>query len=280
MENTTYPRKVLMCEPKYFDVNYIGNKFMIKNQNKVNRQTALKQWNMLKDTYDVLGFEVNLIEPGEDLVDMVFTANQSFPFIDSNGNKKVILSKMRNEERKAEVPFFEDFFKEQGYGVIKLSDDVKHFESMGDAIMDYDKKVIFGGIGMRTEAGVYKYISEYTNYHIVTLNLTDPSLYHLDTCFSILNTNTVVVDRSGFDIESLKKIASHFDTIIEADHAENLKYFVCNCHCPDGKNVIVQKGAKNFKAKIQNAGFDIIELNTNEFIKSGGSVFCMKLMYY
>ena len=151
---------------------------------------------------------------------------------------------------------------------------------MGDAIMDYDKKVIFGGIGMRTEAGVYKYISEYTNYHIVTLNLTDPSLYHLDTCFSILNTNTVVVDRSGFDIESLKKIASHFDTIIEADHAENLKYFVCNCHCPDGKNVIVQKGSKDFKTKIQNAGFDIIELNTNEFIKSGGSVFCMKLMYY
>lgn len=59
-----------------------------------------------------------------------------------------------------------------------------------------------------------------------------------------------------------------------------MKYFVCNCHCPDGKNVIVQKGSKDFKNKIKTAGFDIIEVNTSEFIKSGGSVFCMKLMYY
>jgi len=31
---------------------------------------------------------------------MVFTANQSLPFIDKSGNKKVILSKMKNEQKK------------------------------------------------------------------------------------------------------------------------------------------------------------------------------------
>jgi N-dimethylarginine dimethylaminohydrolase len=269
-----------MCRPEYFDVNYIGNKFMMKNQNKVNRTNALKQWEILQDTYNGLGFEVNLIEPGEDLVDMVFTANQSFPFLDMNGNKKVILSKMRNEERKSEIPYFEEFYKKNGYDTIHLPDEIKYFEGMGDAIVDHEKKIVFGGIGIRTQGSVYKYISEYTNYHVVTLNLINVSLYHLDTCFSILNSNTVVVDRKGMDIDSLKKLTNYYENIIEADHDENMKYFVCNCHCPDGKNVIVQKGSKDFKNKIQTAGFDIIELNTNEFIKSGGSVFCMKLMYY
>ncbi len=280
MHNSNSPQKILMCEPKYFTVNYTGNKFMIGNQNKVNNRLALEQWSMLKDAYKGLGYEVNLIKPGEDEVDMVFTANQSFPFIDRNGNKKVILSKMRNKERRTEIPYFEQFYEDAGYDVIHLPDDVNYFESMGDAIVDYERKIIFGGIGVRTEGSVYKYLTEFTGYHVITLNLENPSLYHLDTCFSILNENTVVVDRSGFDVDNLRKITQYFDNVIEADPEENLKYFVCNCHCPDGKNVIVQKGSKIFKEQIKTAGFDILEVNTGEFIKSGGSVFCMKLMYY
>jgi N-dimethylarginine dimethylaminohydrolase len=280
MHNTNSPQKILMCEPKYFTVNYAGNKFMIGNHNKVNTRMALEQWAILKDTYRGLGFEVNLIKPGEEEVDMVFTANQSFPFIDRNGNKKVILSKMRNEERRTEIPYFEQFYEDIGYDVIHLPDDVRYFESMGDAIVDYERKIIFGGIGVRTEGAVYKYLSEYTSYHVISLNLANPSLYHLDTCFSILNSSTVVIDRTGFDLDSLKKITQYFDNVIEADPDENLKYFVCNCHCPDGRSVVVQRGSKIFKEQIKTAGFDLLEVNTSEFIKSGGSVFCMKLMYY
>ncbi len=75
-------------------------------------------------------------------------------------------------------------------------------------------------------------------------------------------------------------IEAYFKNIIFADENENLKYFVCNCHCPDGKNVIVQKGSTKFKEDIKKTGFNLIEIETGEFIKSGGSVFCMKLMFY
>ncbi|HRB00496.1 MAG TPA: amidinotransferase, partial [Ignavibacteria bacterium] len=68
--------------------------------------------------------------------------------------------------------------------------------------------------------------------------------------------------------------------IIYADNEENLKYFICNCHCPDGENVIVQRGSSKFKEDIKKSGFSIIETETTEFIKSGGSVFCMKLMIF
>ena len=86
------PSKILMCKPDFFDVNYVGNEFMKDNEGNVDHSKALKQWEDLKNVYESLGFNVCLIEPVKDHTDMVFTANQSLPFIDKTGNRKVILA--------------------------------------------------------------------------------------------------------------------------------------------------------------------------------------------
>lgn len=274
------PKKILMCEPKYFDVNYYGNEFMKDNYATVNRKEALLQWNELLKVYQKLNFDVQLIDPVEDLVDMVFTANQSLPFIDENGNKKVVLSKMKNNERKKEVKYFKEFYAKLNYEVLELPGEVEYFESMGDCIIDYEKNILFGGFGFRTHETTFDYLAKFVNFKIIKLKLINPVLYHLDTCFSILNSDTCVLCRSAFDADGIRDIEKHFKKIIIADEEENLKYFICNCHCPDGKNVIVQKGSIKFKTEIKKSGFNDIEVETGEFMKSGGSVFCMKLMFF
>jgi N-dimethylarginine dimethylaminohydrolase len=274
------PHKVLMCEPRYFEVNYSGNEYMKSNLNASDKSKALMQWKELKEIYARLGFEVLEVEPAEGQVDMVFTANQSLPLITSEGEKVVVLSKMRNEQRKKEVEHFKSLYIRMGYSVIELPGNIVSFESMGDAIVDYNREIIFGGYGPRTDKRVYEFIAKHVNYKIVMLELINPYLYHLDTCFSMLNADTVVIDKTGFTAEGLNAINEHFENVIEALAEENLKYFVCNCHCPDGKNVIVQKGSTDFRGKIEKAGFNIIETDTSEFIKSGGSVFCMKMMLF
>lgn len=274
------PDKILMCRPDFFEVNYTGNEFMKGNINNVDKNRAMQQWNQLKQVYENLNFKTEVIEPVEGLVDMVFTANQSLPFLDKNGIKKVILSKMRNDQRKKEVEYFKQYYELNGYETIILPDDIDYFESEGDSVIDYERNILFGGYGYRTQKKVYEYIANYVNFNIVTFNLINPILYHLDTCFSVLNSETVVIAESAFDAESLKLISGYFSKIIRADEEENLKYFVCNCHCPDVKNVIVQKGSVKFKEDIIKNGFNLIEVETGEFMKSGGSVFCMKLMLY
>lgn len=268
-----------MCSPDYFDVTYTGNEFMKDNIGKTDKKRALEQWLTLKKVYESLGFEVDLIEPGKDLVDMVFTANQSLPFV-SNDRKCVILSKMKNNQRKEEVKYFRDFYADRNYEVIELSDKVEYFESMGDCVIDYDRNIMFGGFGYRTQENTFDEIAKYADFKIVKLKLINPVLYHLDTCLSVLNSETAVVAESAFDGEGLSQLRSFFKNIIVADESENLKYFVCNCHCPDGRNVIVQKGSEKFKSAVTKTGFNLIEVETGEFMKSGGSVFCMKLMYY
>jgi N-dimethylarginine dimethylaminohydrolase len=151
---------------------------------------------------------------------------------------------------------------------------------MGDCVIDYERNILFGGFGFRTEEKTFDYIANYTNFKVVKLKLMNPILYHLDTCLSVLTSETAVMQKSAFDEQGLKAIEESFSIIINADENENLKYFVCNCHCPDGKNVIAQKGSIKFKEDITKTGFNLIEVETGEFIKSGGSVFCMKLMIY
>ncbi len=139
---------------------------------------------------------------------------------------------------------------------------------------------MFGGYGFRTEEKTFDWLSKYTSFNVVRLKLMNPVLYHLDTCFSVLTSNTVVIQQSAFDEADTNVINSYFENVIYADEQENLNYFVCNCHCPDGENVIVQKGSTKFREDITKTGFNLIEVETGEFMKSGGSVFCMKLMFY
>jgi len=273
-------QKILMCKPEYFEVNYSGNEFMKGNIDNVDKTKALSQWTGLKNIYVSLGYEVVLIEPVKDLVDMVFTANQSLPFLDASGKKKVILSKMKNEQRKDEVKYFKDFYLKRDYEVIELPDEIRYFESMGDCVIDYNRNILFGGFGFRTDEKTYDIIANYTDFKIVKLKLINSVLYHLDTCFSVLNSETAVIQRSAFDENGLKELKNRFNTIIYADEKENLEYFVCNCHCPDGRNVIVQKGSIRFVEDITKTGLNLIEVETGEFMKSGGSVFCMKIMIY
>ena len=269
-----------MCKPEYFEVNYSGNEFMKGNIDNVDRAKALAQWSALKDIYESLGYEVVLIEPVKGLVDMVFTANQSLPFLDASGKKKVILSKMKNEQRKEEVKYFKDFYLKRDYEVIELPEEIKYFESMGDCVIDFDRNILFGGFGFRTDEKTYDIIAKYTDFKIVKLKLINPVLYHLDTCMSVLNSETAVIQRSAFDEAGYNLIRESFKNIVYSDEKENLQYFVCNCHCPDNKNVIVQKGSIKFVEDITKTGLNLIEVETGEFMKSGGSVFCMKLMIY
>lgn len=274
------PKKVLMCEPKYFDINYIGNEYMTNLNADFDKNLAMKQWNELKFTYENLGLEVSIIPPAEGLVDMVFTANQSLPFIDSDGNKKVVLSKMRNPQRADEVKHFEDFYLKDGYEVIKLPEEIEYFESMGDAIIDYKRKIIFGGYGYRTHENVYDFLKEVTDYEIVKVRLMNKYFYHLDTCFSLLNAHTAMICREAFSDEDFRNITNRFSDIIEVSLEENKNSFACNCHCPDGQNTIIDKRAKETKEILERNEFNVTTVDTSEFMKSGGSVFCMKMMYF
>ncbi len=53
------PKKILMCEPKYFEINYPGNEFMKNNIYNVDKDKAMDQWDELKETYNNWDLKLN-----------------------------------------------------------------------------------------------------------------------------------------------------------------------------------------------------------------------------
>lgn len=272
---------VLMARPDHFTVEYVINPHMKDHVGTVDKRLARLQWKALADTFSRIGCHVHIMPAEPGLPDMVFTANQTLPIYDPGGNHKVLMSVMASEQRAGEVPFFADWFTRNGYTPVWPHgiDSVK-FEGMGDALWHAGKRVLWGGWGYRTTAGIYAYIADTFNIPVIQLELVHPDFYHLDTCFCILDPRTVLVYPQAFSDASLERIHAGFERVLEAPEQEARNLFACNAACHDGRNVLLQKGCGQVNELLRAHGFVVHELDTGEYLKSGGSVFCMKLMFW
>lgn len=269
-------RQVLMVDPSHFRLEYSINPFM-KETDTVDSDKATLQWMEVKKHFGRLGYSVVVLPSQREFPDMVFAANQSFPFW-KDGKRHVIMAKMRHEPRRGEVDFFRTWFEQRGY---EISPPMEHFfEGNGDCLLHPKLKLVLGGYGARTQEQAYHQIVELTGYPVALLELVSDSFYHLDTCFTMLREDTVALLPSAFSDQSRKLIEAIFPICIELSEDECLHHFAGNAHCPNGKDVLLHPGAHQFKQALTEHGFRTHEVNTSEFMKSGGSVFCMKLMIF
>ncbi|MBX9850670.1 MAG: hypothetical protein K2X86_02820 [Cytophagaceae bacterium] len=276
----------MMASPDYFDIVDVKNPYMKDQEGKVNKTLASKQWDFLRNTYRSLVAknildEVLEIKGAVNCEDMVFAANQTFPWITDKGEKVVIMSKMKHASRQREVSYFEEYFKNLGYKIIHLKH-TQFFEGMGDTIPHPGRRLLYGGFGHRSEIESYTEISELFGVSVITLELKDEKFYHLDTCFLPADEKNVLLYKKAFTHEGLDMIKTLFENVIEvpANEAEN---FALNAHVvynTQHKIALIQKNNSHTTAILRKLGFEVIEADTSEFMKSGGSIFCMKMMVY
>lgn len=284
VRKTPLPQKVLMVHPHFFDVKNVINVHMRDEfgaPHRVSREVAESQWLNLKKTYENLGITVHTLDVQADLPDIVFCANQTLPFLDPWGRKTVVLSVMRSEFRRPEVEYFQSYFLQQEYDVITGSKPGLCFEGMGDLLPLPSRRLLLAGYGPRTDYDSLEWLAEVTGLEVVPLELPNEKFYHLDTCLSILDQKTALACREGFSDEGWSLLTEIFDSLLLADVREaDAPGFAVNCHCPNQRDVIIQKGNVHTVELLQQHGFVVHEIDTSEFIKAGGSVFCMKLMFY
>lgn len=275
------PGRVLMVKPTYFDVEYVINPHMEGMVGAVDKMQAQNEWEHLKDGYEELGLTVHILDGKKGLPDMVFCANQSLPYSDEDGNMKVVMSIMAADQRKDEVPHIETFYESLGYEIFHLGpSEVENYEGMGDGLWHFKRQLLWGGYGFRSSLPAYQQISEILDVPVIALELVDDSFYHLDTCMCMLNEKSCLIFSDAFTDTGLELIHKMFENVIEATAYEAKKLFAANATCPDGKNVFIQQGCTDVNQKLRDAGFAVHEFSTFEFIKSGGSVFCMKMMLW
>ncbi len=272
------PSKILMCRPTYFDVRDAKNEFMANNIGGVDKAKAQQQWEELKETFGRCGFPVELIEPGQGLEDMVFTANQVLPALDRSEQPLVVLSHMTHESRRVEIPHFEKWFREENYQILHLPSDCGRFEGQGDAIWHPERKLLWAGYGQRTDEFSCDAVGLLLDVPVIKLRLISSKFYHLDTAFCALSEDSVMIYPPAFDEAGLALIRHYFKNIIEVVESD-ANNFACNALALN-RYVVLQKGSSRSCGSLRQLGFEPVEVETSEFMKSGGSVFCMKQMVY
>jgi len=281
------PLNVIMCTPLHFKIVDEKNVHMKGNLGNTDPDLAQKQWKSLRDIYQQEADSGNIdsltvMEGAKGCEDMVFCANQSFPWIDYEGENIVVMSRMKHESRQREVGDFETFYELKDYRIFNPPGE-GCLEGMGDLIPMPGKRMIFGGYGHRTEFQTLVDIHETLDTDLITLHLVSDSFYHLDTCFIPLDQHTVMIVPLAFDEEGLQKIHSYFKEVIEIPYHEAAVGFALNAHVVNGhkhKFAIIQKNNPITTNILKSKGYKVYEVDTSEFMKSGGSVFCMKMMYY
>lgn len=259
-------RTVLMCPPTYFDIEYEINPWMHTDDQPA-EDTAASQWQKLYQIYtEQLGWHVELIKPVKGLPDMVFATDCCLMIGD-----KVMLSSFRYSERQPETDHFEQWFREHGYTRLKRANNF--FEGGGDTMKFGDK--IIAGYGFRSDRSAHNELAEYFNREVISLKITDPRFYHLDTSLAVLSDDSIVYYSPAIDKDSQSRLKAAVPNLIEATEDEALS-FGLNA-ISDGHNVITSNVSESLLEKYRQAGFNPISTPILEFRKSGGGVKCLTL---
>jgi N-dimethylarginine dimethylaminohydrolase len=260
-------KTILMCPPTYFDIEYEINPWMHKD-NQVKPELAKQQWQKLYDIYThTLGWDVQLIDPVNGLPDMVFTANGGLVY-----RGTAVLPRFRYPERQGETEHFKHWFEQAGYQTYMPKHD---FEGEGDAFVWRDE-ILFGGHPFRSDIKVHKELAGLFKLEPVSLQLTDPRFYHLDTCFTIIDQDTISVFPKAFSPDSLAKLRKLVPNLIEADEDDAVVYGL-NAQVLSHQAVVIPADANNLVKRYQKLGLKVYETPISEFQKSGGGVKCLTL---
>lgn len=261
--------RILMCPPDYFRVGYAINPWMEHNLSNVSRDEARAQWVALHDAIAARA-EVALIEPVEDFPDMVFTADAG-----TVCDGTAVACRFYHEERQGEGRWFKRWFKEQGYEVHELPEGLSY--EGGDVWLDHEEPWLWAGCGFRTSEAAHRLAGEWLDREVLSLKLTDPRFYHLDTCMSVLTRGYVMYYPSAFDAESRALIEARVPArkrIVVAE--DDLMQFACNAVNIDDA-VIFNSASDALQTALRNAGFEPVEAPLGEFLKAGGSARCLTL---
>ena len=262
--------RFLMCAPHHYEVDYVINPWMEGNIHRSSLETAQEQWQNL---YQIIADRANvdLVKPQPGWPDMVFTANAGLIL----GNQ-VVLSRFLHPERQGEEPFFKEWFEAQGHQVFTLPPDLP-FEGAGDALLDREGRWLWAGYGFRTELDSHGLVAQWLNIEVLSLHLMDERFYHLDTCFCPLTGGYLLYYPPAFDAYSNRLIELRVppEKRIAIDEPDAVN-FACNS-VNIGHTVIMNKISSGLKARLADAGFEVVETPLTEFLKAGGAAKCLTL---
>ena len=264
-------RRYLLCAPEHFRVTYQINPWM-DPATPVDAELAVKQWRHLQETLAGLGHTVHELPSDPDLPDQVYAANGGFVL-----DGLVYGAQFRHPERAAEADRHRDWFLRHGWRFA-----APNHPNEGEGDIAYAGELILAGHGFRTDPAAHREVQELFGRPVVSLWLTDPRYYHLDTALGVLREGRpggpgplIAYYPGAFSTGSQQVLRRLFPDAVIADAADAAA-FGLNL-LSDGTHVVLNAEATGLVAKLARAGLTPVPVELSELKKGGGSVKCCVL---
>lgn len=259
-------KKVVLASPTYMTIkepiNATQEKYMEEN---IDTKKAEQQHANFVNKLEEHGIEVVLLPPLKKFPEQVFTRDIGFTL-----GSHVFVSDMAHHVRKGEENTFLTWLNREKISYTNLKGD--NIEG-GDVLID--ENTIYVGVSNRTNRNAIEHLqSLLPTYEVIPVPFTHTYL-HLDCVFNILSPSEALIFRGEIDMNIEKLLAERYD-LIEVSKEEQATLGT-NVLSIGNKNVFSLPINQGVNKDLKRRGYNVIEVDITEIIKSGGSFRCCTL---
>lgn len=259
-------QRVIVCEPKYMEIqeviNDVQEQYVDEN---INKEVAIKQHNEFIKKLEEHDVEVIRLPASEQFPEQVFTRDIGFTLGDD-----IFIAEMASEIREGEEDTLKQWLNSSNTLYQKLR--ANKIEG-GDVIIDGD--TVFVGISSRTSIeAVHELATKLPDHEIIPVPFNEKYL-HLDCVFNILSSKVGLVFNKALDAQTIEMLSEKYN-LIEVSEEEQFTMGT-NVLSIGNKKVFSLPQNTEVNEQMRAHGFNVIEVEFSEIIKSGGSFRCCSM---
>ncbi|RFU64434.1 hypothetical protein D0469_18875 [Peribacillus saganii] len=259
-------KQVILCPPEFMTIRDVINETQKHFKHEgIHIETALKQHNDFVETLQAQGVETILLPAHSKYPEQVFTRDIGFTI----GNV-IYVADMAAPIRQGEEGELKNWLERNSISYFKLLEDV--IEG-GDVIIDGN--TVYIGISNRTNEDAIRHLqSLLVEHEVIPIPFTATYL-HLDCVFNIISPTEALIFPGVIRKEEADLLASRYD-LIEVTEEEQFTLGT-NVLSIGNKKIISLPVNKGVNKQLRDRGYEVIEVDITEIIKSGGSFRCCTL---
>jgi hypothetical protein len=249
----------------------------------VNRKKVLDQHRQLEKTYkNCITYELE--NPYHSLPDIVFIANGGL-CLPRLPKPLILLPSMKYKQRREELEYLKGIYKDLKLDTIEFPGDAScPFEGQAELKWFHGGTKAVCGYGHRSTKKTFTIADKlfHTLYkkhgleppELLVLPLKSEDYYHLDVGMLEFDDTKCIIHKKAFSADSTQRLKEFLgpENVYILDTPDSF----CLNAVVDGKNLITHSLTKTLKKQLEGITHKkIIEIDTSEFEKSGGSVRCM-----
>jgi N-dimethylarginine dimethylaminohydrolase len=256
-------KRVVLCQPRHMTIREVINETQkhFKNEN-IHIETAMQQHsdfvNMLKQN----GVDVILLPTFSRYPEQVFTRDIGFTL-----GKTVFVAEMASDIRQGEEEVLKNWLEENQ---LKCHNLVKNRIEGGDVIIDRD--TIFVGISNRTHKEAIKHLQTLLpGFEVIPVPF-EAKYLHLDCVFNVISPTDALIFPEVISKKERDFLGSRYH-LIKVTEEEQFTLGT-NVLSIGNKKILSLPVNKNVNKQLRERGYEVIEVDITEIIKSGGSFRC------